>query len=298
MSKDFSNLLSGALANKQADESSVREHIIIREDFRELIPQLKPEELKQLEENILIEGVRDHLIIWPVDNGFVLVDGHNRFSICQKHKLEFPFKKMEFKDDDDARDWMIKNQLGRRNLTLEEQSHLRGLRYNKEKLQGKRSDLTSGHFDQKLNTETTAEVLAKEYGVSPKTIVRDGEFAKGIEVIAKRNPDLKRKVLKGETKISKSEIQKLAKSPEKIDEVIIQDSEKKGAEPKPTKLSAKEVSEIAFEYILKETRPPKSVYYELGKNHENIDPLEFFQVWDTERKLKEQKSNQQGEQPK
>ena len=292
MSKDFSSLLSGALANKQADESQVRERIIIRQDFKDLIPQLKPEELKQLEENILLEGVRDPIIIWPIEGEFVLVDGHNRFSICQKHKLEFPFKKVEFKNDDDARDWMIKNQLGRRNLTLEEQSHLRGLRYNAEKLQGKRSDLTSGQNDQKLNTETTAEALGKEYGVSPKTIVRDGEFAKGIEVIAKEDPELKRKVLKGESKISKSEIQKLAKSPEKIDEMINRDSEKVNAKPKQIKLSAREVSEIAYQYILKETRPPESVYFHLGRDHKNIDPLEFFQVWNESMKSEKQTENE------
>ncbi|MBS1507014.1 MAG: hypothetical protein JSS79_10245 [Bacteroidetes bacterium] len=292
MSKDFSNLLSGALANKQADELSIRERIIIREDFKDLIPQLKSEELNQLEENILLEGVRDPLIIWPVNDGFVLVDGHNRFSICQKHKLDFPFRKVEFKSDDDARDWMIKNQLGRRNLTLEEQSHLRGLRYNAEKLQGKRSDLTSGQNDQKLSTETTAEALGKEYGVSPKTIVRDGEFAKGIEVIAKKNPELKKQVLKGETKISKSEIQKLAKNPEKIDEVINKGSEKVMTEPKQVKLSAREVSEIAFEYIMKETRPPQSVYYHLGRDHTNIDTLEFFQVWNESMKAERARENE------
>ena len=284
MSKDFSSLLGGALASKQANESTVRDRIIIREEFRDLIPQLKPEELEQLEENILQEGIRDPLIIWPVGDQFVLVDGHNRFSICQKHKLEFPFKKVDFKDEQEATEWMVKNQLGRRNLSLEQQSYLRGLRYNQEKSQGKRSDLTFGHFDQKLASESTAVSLAKEYSVSPKTIVRDAEFAKGVETIGKKDPELKKKILKGESKISKGKIQSLAKNPEKIESVI--NDVPTVIEPTKRKLSAEEVSRIAFDYIMIEPTPPKAFYYHLGRSIENIDPLEFFQVWDENRKPK------------
>ncbi|HEV8513237.1 MAG TPA: ParB N-terminal domain-containing protein [Cyclobacteriaceae bacterium] len=276
--------MGGALANKQSNDSSIRERIIIRDEFRELIPQLKPDELEQLEENILKEGVRDPLIIWPVGDEFILIDGHNRFSICQKHKLEFPFKKVDFGSEDDARDWMVKNQLGRRNLSPEQQSYLRGLRYNQEKSQGRRSDLTSGQNDQKLDSENTAISLAKEYNVSPKTIIRDAEFAKGVEVIGKKDPELKKKILKGESPISKGKIQILAKKPENIEAVINDESTVKELVKK--KLSVEEISDIAFEYILKEHLPPKAFYHSIGKNYDNIDRVEFFQVWDEHRKSK------------
>src|SRR5260221_2764438 len=242
MSKDFSSLLGGALANKQANDSSIRERIIIRKEFKDLIPQLKPEELEQLEENILKEGVRDPIILWPIEDHFVLIDGHNRFSICQKHKLEFPFKKVDFGSEDDARDWMVKNQLGRRNLSPEQQSYLRGLRYNQEKSQGKRTDLTSGQNVPKLNPETTAESLAKEYNVSEKTIKRDGDFAKGVEVIGKKDPELKKKILKGEYPISKGKIQGLAKDPEKVETILSE--EPPALEPVKKKTSVDEISKI------------------------------------------------------
>ncbi len=285
MSKDFSSLLGGALVSKQLNDSSVRDRIIIRKEFKELIPQLKPDELEQLEENILKEGVRDPLVLWPVGDEFVLIDGHNRHSICVKYKLDFPFKKIEFKDDEEARDWMVRNQLGRRNLSPEQQSYLRGLRYIREKAQGKRSDLTSGQNDQKLSTESTAEILAKEYNVSPKTIVRDSEFAKGLDVIAKKDPELKKKILKGESGIKKGKIQSLAKNPEAVESVIneVPNSE----EEHKRKPSAEEISKIAFEYILSETAMPEEFYFRLGKNTENIDPLEFFVVWDDTRKAKQ-----------
>lgn len=285
MSKDFSSLLGGALASKQLNDSSVRDRIVIRKEFKELIPQLKSDELEQLEENILKEGVRDPLILWPIGEEFILIDGHNRYSVCVKHKLDFPFKKIDFKDDEEARDWMIRNQLGRRNLSPEQQSYLRGLRYNNEKSQGKRSDLTSGQNDQKLNTESTAEILAKEYNVSPKTIVRDAEFAKGLDVIAKKDPELKKKILKGESPIKKGKIQSLAKNPDAVESVINEIPVKE--EPLKRKPSAEEISKIAFEYILSEMAMPKEIYSRLGRKTENIDPLEFFVVWDEMRKAKQ-----------
>ena len=51
-------------------------------EFAEKIPPLSPEEIEQLEANILAEGVViNPLIVW---NG-VIVDGHNRYRILQKH---------------------------------------------------------------------------------------------------------------------------------------------------------------------------------------------------------------------
>ena len=51
-------------------------HLTIDPEFEGKIPPLREEELKQLEENILADGVViNPLIIWDG----VLVDGHNRY---------------------------------------------------------------------------------------------------------------------------------------------------------------------------------------------------------------------------
>lgn len=59
--------------------------------------------------------------------------------------------------------WILANQLGRRNLTKDDFTLLLGRRYNAQKQQGKRSDLTSRQNDGKLKT---SEKLADEHGVS------------------------------------------------------------------------------------------------------------------------------------
>jgi len=79
---------------------------------------------------------------------------------------------------------------GRRNLSPDQARLLRGRRYNRAKRQGARTDLTSGQNDQK---STTADRLAKEHGVSPATIRRDGKFAEEVE----KTPELAEAVRAG-----------------------------------------------------------------------------------------------------
>ena len=68
--------------------------MIIDPEFKALIPPLAPEELAQLEANILADGCRDPLVTWRG----ILIDGHNRFAICSKHRLEFQSVEKEFED--------------------------------------------------------------------------------------------------------------------------------------------------------------------------------------------------------
>ena len=81
-------------------------------EFRDLIPPLNEEELKLLEESIVADGCESPLIVW---NG-VIVDGHNRYAICRKHGIPFSIQEKNFSSRDDAMLWMLRNQLGRRNL--------------------------------------------------------------------------------------------------------------------------------------------------------------------------------------
>lgn len=91
-------------------------------EFKSLIPPLSADEYKQLEENIVAEGIRDPLVVWEVPNGDqIILDGHNRFEIAAKHGgIHFEVKKIHFADHDRERAiaWICNNQLGRRNLPL------------------------------------------------------------------------------------------------------------------------------------------------------------------------------------
>ncbi len=85
----------------------------INKEFQDLIPALSPDELKLLTESIIKDGVREPILIW---NSFI-IDGHNRYNICQSYNIPFETRELIFETEQDALIWIIKNQLGRRNLT-------------------------------------------------------------------------------------------------------------------------------------------------------------------------------------
>ncbi len=88
--------------------------ITINEDLRSYIDPLTPDEYAALERSLLKEGCRDALVLW----GELLVDGHNRYGICQKHGIPFHTVQNDtFRSIDDVYLWMIDNHLGRRSVS-------------------------------------------------------------------------------------------------------------------------------------------------------------------------------------
>lgn len=88
--------------------------ITINEDLRAYIDPLTEDEYAALERSLLAEGCRDALVLW----GDLLVDGHNRYGICQKHGIAFnTIQNQTFKSIDDVHLWMIDNHLGRRSVS-------------------------------------------------------------------------------------------------------------------------------------------------------------------------------------
>ena len=89
-------------------------NIIVNEELKAYIDPLTPDEFAALERSILTEGCRDALVLW----GDVLIDGHNRYAICQAHDL--PFQTIQntlFKSMEDVHLWMIDQHLGRRSVS-------------------------------------------------------------------------------------------------------------------------------------------------------------------------------------
>ena len=88
--------------------------IEIKQEFKDLIPPLTKEEFKQLENNCMSEGIREKILTW---NGFI-IDGHNRYEIATRWDLDFETENKHFDNEEAVKEWMILNQLGRRNLAL------------------------------------------------------------------------------------------------------------------------------------------------------------------------------------
>ena len=88
--------------------------IVVNEELKAYIDPLTPDELDALERSIVAEGCRDALVLW----NDLLIDGHNRYAICQKHGLPFnTIQATQFKNMDDVHLWMIDQHLGRRSVS-------------------------------------------------------------------------------------------------------------------------------------------------------------------------------------
>jgi hypothetical protein len=210
---------SANLMQSMLDE--VKASLTILPELQALIPELQKNEYAQLEANIRNEGCRDALLIWQTTQGMidgtnndgpvnVLIDGHNRYSICKTHTIDFKVMLREFPSLEAVRDFMIDNQLGRRNLTPEQTAYLRGLKYRNERLNAGRpvQDGDPTESDHNLG-QRTQDRLAKEFKVSPRTIQRDRDYSEGID---KLTPALKQDVLSGKQKIAKEIIRSVGRA--------------------------------------------------------------------------------------
>lgn len=92
-----------------------------------------------------------------------------------------------------ALDWMDANQLGRRNLSPEQMSLLRGRIYNRSKKTVPNESGRNQYGEvggQNVHQPKTAEALGERFGVSGKTVQRDGRFAESVESLKEHVPDI------------------------------------------------------------------------------------------------------------
>jgi hypothetical protein len=181
--------------------------LTIHPDLHSLIPPLSENEYQQLEANLLAHGSRDPLVVWQEEQ--VLLDGHNRLELCERHGLTYDTHEVSLPDLAAAKAWVIANQLGRRNLTPEQMSYFRGEQYTLLKHQGKRTDLTSPHSEEK--SPHTAHSLAAQHHVGHATIERDGAYADAIDtVVDVLGPEVRQTILARETKLTRDGVVQLA----------------------------------------------------------------------------------------
>ncbi len=204
--KDFMTLMKEKTVDVRPSvlsaESTIKSQIVVLDQLRDLIPPLTTEELEQLTRNVLTHGVKDPLTVWETTStvagldesnsvAYILIDGHNRYQVCQQHRLDYRINIIQFDSLTAVKTYMIDYQLGRRNLTAEQTSYLRGMRYIEQK------SVRGSNLRSDAPAINVAETLATEYGVSSRTIKRDGDFAARLELLS---PDERRNVLSGKQK--------------------------------------------------------------------------------------------------
>lgn len=185
------------------------EPLRIDHEFESLIPSLSDDEFKQLEENIVDAGmVYDPIITWDG----VIIDGHNRWKIIQKHP-EVSYKTyMEiFSDRNEAKLWIINNQLGRRNLSKPDAIILAQKKNEVTAQAAKEKQIEAGKsFGRGMesteqiasvkNDKTYSEPISTRKEVARLAGVSEGTVAQ-FEQVQKKKPELIEPIRKGELTI-------------------------------------------------------------------------------------------------
>ena len=229
------------------------QHLTIDPEFAGKIPPLREEEMKQLEENILADGVViNPLIVW----NSVIVDGHNRYHILQKHpEIQFTTYEKQFPDRYAAIAWICKNQLGRRNLTPQQFKYLIGQQYEAEKVShggDRKSDQqkSSVQNEHLIEREKTSQRIANESNVSASFVRRSECFAKGVDAAEEVAPGIKQEILTGSIKPTEKAVAAIAKAPPEERPALVQqlrqikEPEKPEEKPKPKRSAAETLQAI------------------------------------------------------
>ncbi|MCG8475128.1 MAG: hypothetical protein MI784_06605 [Cytophagales bacterium] len=167
--------------------------IQVHPELRRFIPRLVPAERVKLRNSLKAEGCRDAIILWRFQPDlWYIVDGHNRFELCEELDLEVPYRLMDFSGLDAVKNFMMDLQLGKRNLVKWQVSYYRGMKYLALKNTHGGSRVSSeqnvhldedGASEQNVHLKKVSEQLAEEFGVSHMTVQRDARFYLGVEAL-------------------------------------------------------------------------------------------------------------------
>lgn len=111
--------MTASKTNLTADEIELRKD----PESEDLCPSLSDDELRPLKTNIENDGAfLETIKVWAEGGHYIVIDGHHRYEIWRSLPKDTtisppPVKLMELADRDEAKNWIIHHQLGRRNLS-------------------------------------------------------------------------------------------------------------------------------------------------------------------------------------
>jgi len=159
-------------------------------DFsKKVMPDLPDEEYEALKEDIRKNGIRHPIDVSP--DGEIL-DGHHRWRIARELGIEVPTQVIDVETDEEKKEWVVKSNLLRRQLSTKEK-YLLYAELSELYEKGRGGDRRSDEFQKSQSaTSERDDVLsrtAEKTGTSKDTIARARKYSR----IIKERPDLKDK---------------------------------------------------------------------------------------------------------
>lgn len=189
-------------------------------ELNEVLPKLSDADYKALEQSLLTEGFKGApIMIW----GDIIVDGHNRYEICNKHNIPYEVKMVEFGSKEEAIIWMVRQQLGRRSLTPLQRIQIvekyRPFYKKKAKENQSKAGKNYGIGSQKLLENSTTAIVESENSTAPipkeekvnvrAELAKDADvstntYSKGMKILESGNEELIKETINGQKSINKA----------------------------------------------------------------------------------------------
>ncbi len=211
------------------------QQLTIDPEFKALIRPLSKEEYAQLEANLVYDGCREPIAVWMG----CIVDGHNRYEICNRLHIPYGVVVYDFKDREEAIIWICKNQLGRRNIADETRKYLIGKQYEAEKyismvrnehgtnqyrgrprkVQPPVQEAEDGY--RRESGRRTANRLGEKYHISSGAVQKYSKYSQAVDKLGQKAPELVPQILAGTFRISHDNLISLVEmSPEEIRKTV------------------------------------------------------------------------------
>lgn len=179
-------------------------------ELNDVLPALSDEDYKALEESLLTDGFKGApIMVW----GDIIVDGHNRYEICRKHDIPFEIKEVDFESKEEAMCWMIRQQIGRRNLMpLQRIKVVEKYRPLYRKLAKENQSKAGKNYgvgkEKVLQNSSKAIPLAEKIDVRAKLAsdanVSADTYSKGVKILKSGNEKLIEQAMNGDKSIHKA----------------------------------------------------------------------------------------------
>lgn len=168
------------MRNTEKEYLSTDRKPVVLEELATLLPPLSEEQRCALETDILRNGCYTPVI---VNEDMVIIDGHNRQTICEEHGIPYRMAVFAFDDLLEAKQWMVDTQRGRRNIEPWELGKI-ALRLKPEIEAKAKANMSAGGGDQKsetaksglaivpnpISTVDTRKELAESVGLGERTM--------------------------------------------------------------------------------------------------------------------------------
>lgn len=167
-------------------------------EFESLLLPPRAEELRLLEESLIAYGCRDNLKVWysEKDKADLVLDGHNRYRICQLQDIKFGVSPISLESREEALLWIAENQLGRRNLTDDQRAAVL------DDIRERRSRIANG----KRPSSVTDEAVDTRKEIAAENNVPENKL-KSVQKLKRIDPALATKVRTGEKTLRQAQAQ-------------------------------------------------------------------------------------------